>query len=87
MPTLLAPVHVEVCVDSVESAMALVRQHVYNGGSTDFFFLPSAIQGGATRLELCGNLGIGGGTTPSIGLLRSVKKVLPEVNIMVSFWW
>lgn len=48
-------------------------------------FLFSAIKGGATRIELCGNLGAGGGTTPSIGLLKSVQKAFPEVEIMASF--
>lgn len=42
-----------------------------------------ATQGGSNRLELCGNLGIGGGTTPSVGLLRQTKKSLPDAQIMV----
>ncbi|KAH8102409.1 copper homeostasis CutC domain-containing protein [Cristinia sonorae] len=55
---------IEVCVDSVESAVA-------------------AVNGGADRLELCGNLGLGGGTTPSLGLFKSIKRVAPDVPIMV----
>ena len=42
-----------------------------------------AIRGGAVRLELCGNLGSGGGTTPSMGLFRAVKRVARRVPIMV----
>jgi hypothetical protein len=45
----------------------------------------SAARGGADRLEVCGNLGIGGGTTPSLGLVRAIQKALPHLPIMVSW--
>ena len=51
----------EVCVDSVESAI-------------------NAQKGGATRLELCSNLIIGG-TTPTKSLFEEVKK---NVNIPIN---
>lgn len=43
----------------------------------------SAIAGGANRLEVCGNLGLGGGTTPSIGLVKAIKNACPDVPLMV----
>jgi copper homeostasis protein CutC len=43
----------------------------------------SAARGGADRLEVCGNLGIGGGTTPSLGLVRAIQKATPNLEIMV----
>ncbi|KAJ2918390.1 hypothetical protein MD484_g1993, partial [Candolleomyces efflorescens] len=61
VPSLL----IEVCVDSVESAV-------------------NAVHGGADRLEVCANLGIGGGTTPSLGLVRSIQKAVKDtVPLMV----
>ncbi|KAG1765117.1 CutC family-domain-containing protein [Suillus occidentalis] len=57
------PLTLEVCVDSIESALA-------------------AVKAGADRLELCSNLGLGGGTTPSLGLLKAIRKVVPTVPIM-----
>ncbi|KAH7925170.1 hypothetical protein BV22DRAFT_1105046 [Leucogyrophana mollusca] len=61
---------IEVCVDSVDSAVAFV------------ILRSRAVRGGADRLELCGNLGLGGGTTPSIGLFTAVQKAVPGIPIM-----
>lgn len=54
----------EVCVDSVESAIAAQR-------------------GGANRLELCGNLVIGG-TTPGMALYEAVREnTNMEINVLI----
>ena len=42
----------------------------------------SAARGGADRLELCANLGLGGGTTPGVGLLKAVQRTT-DMPIMV----
>ncbi|KAF7337519.1 Copper homeostasis protein cutC [Mycena sanguinolenta] len=58
-----SPLCIEVCVDSVRSAL-------------------NAVRGGADRLEVCANLGVGGGTTPSLGLLKAIQNSV-DVPIMI----
>lgn len=54
----------EVCVDSVESAI-------------------TAAENGATRLELCSNLIIGG-TTPSLELYREIRRHTDiDINVLI----
>lgn len=44
------------------------------------------MNGGANRLEVCANLGVGGGTTPSLGLVKCIEQVCKKnMNIMVCF--
>ncbi|CAE6521655.1 unnamed protein product [Rhizoctonia solani] len=43
----------------------------------------AAVEGGAHRLEICGNLPIFGGTTPSIGLVKLIQQHFPYIPLMV----
>ena len=71
----------EVCVDSLESANKFVL--VLFHGKHYVESIRSAVRAGANRLEVCANLGMGGGTTPSIGLLVEIQRQLPNVPLMV----
>ena len=42
----------------------------------------NAYKGGATRLELCSNL-VSGGTTPTIGLMKLIKKSIHDIPVFV----
>ena len=42
----------------------------------------NACKGGASRLELCSNLP-GGGTTPSIGLMKLITKAITDIPVFV----
>ena len=60
----------------------LARSFLSSGSNLGILFCFSAVKGGADRIEVCANLGIGGGTTPTIGLLKSIQNVV-DVPIMV----
>ena len=48
----------------------------------NFTDIPQAITAGATRIELCDNLAVGG-TTPSTGVIEESLAYLGEKNIPV----
>ncbi|EKM61594.1 uncharacterized protein PHACADRAFT_248282 [Phanerochaete carnosa HHB-10118-sp] len=73
---------IEVCADSVESATAFVEASVIMVPLNSCLRI-RAVKGGADRLELCGNLALGGGTTPSVGLYKAVREAVPNVPLMV----
>ena len=67
----------------------MLAQSFLRSGSNFFFgnpFFSSAVKGGADRIEVCANIGIGGGTTPTIGLLKSIQSVV-DVPIMVRLFF
>jgi len=74
-------------VDSVQSAVRLVLRLPYRDlevfDNVRCSHHDSAAYGGADRLEICGNLGVGGGTTPSLGLVRAIQKAVPHLPLMV----
>ncbi|KAK4684049.1 copper homeostasis protein, partial [Tremellales sp. Uapishka_1] len=57
----------EVCVDSLQAAKDAAR----------------VLKGTKYRLEVCSNLLSGGGLTPSYGLVASIRKLIPEADLMV----
>ena len=44
---------------------------------------PSALDNGADRLEVCGPLAYGGGTSPSFALVRQIRAAYPRSSLMV----
>jgi copper homeostasis protein len=75
---------IEVCVDSIESAIACVHCFSLLEGKSSINSCVEyrAVKGGADRLELCANLANGGGTTPTLGLVRTVYNLV-DVSLMV----
>ena len=63
------------------ASLTLTRSH--NSILFFRFVQRSAVVGGANRLEVCANLTIGGGTTPSVGLVLAIAKAVPNVPLMV----
>ncbi|KAL7414513.1 copper homeostasis CutC domain-containing protein [Mrakia frigida] len=43
----------------------------------------TAVDNGADRLEICGPLGIGGGTSPSFALVKKIHRAFPSTPLVV----
>ncbi|KAG8783555.1 hypothetical protein FRC15_004962 [Serendipita sp. 397] len=43
----------------------------------------AAFEAGADRLEVCASLAVGGGTTPSQGLVKAIQSLFPRTPLMV----
>ncbi|PVG00933.1 hypothetical protein CPB86DRAFT_805581 [Serendipita vermifera] len=44
----------------------------------------AAVQAGANRLEVCSTLAMGGGLTPSLGLVQSIRDAYPNTPLMIT---
>ena len=77
---------IEVCVDSIESAIACVLFYGLRYPFILICFEYRAVKGGADRLEVCANLANGGGTTPTLGLVRTIYNLV-DVPLMVREFW
>jgi len=67
------------CLSLMSSSSIIVEVCV---DSVESVCVHSAVEAGANRLELCGNLGLGGGSTPSLGLFKTIRQSV-KVPIMV----